>query len=160
MNWLNLIICIQQNTTRELYMGTTQNQPSLYSNPIDSKEIQRISGNCKHKKLEVVMVLAWHSQKRLLGLTGGALDHRSLPPEFESRRGHIWRVFHPWLSFIILGGRSAHLAYHVNKSVRKTSIITLSNYLRMSAYLLRNFKRIYHFKMSPAGLVHTVILWL
>jgi len=29
---------------------------------------------------------------RLRGLTGSALDHRSLPPEFESRCGHIWKV--------------------------------------------------------------------
>jgi len=33
----------------------------------------------------------------LRGLVGSALDHISLPPEFESRRGHIWRVFHLWL---------------------------------------------------------------
>ena len=26
---------------------------------------------------------------RLHGLFGSALDHRSLPPEFESERGHI-----------------------------------------------------------------------
>jgi len=58
-------------------------------------------------------------------LVGSALDHRSLPPEFESRGRHIWRVFHLWLRFITFGGRSAHLAYHVHKSSRKTSIIII-----------------------------------
>jgi len=45
-------------------------------------------------------------------LTGSVLDHRSLPPEFESRHGHIWRVFHLWICFITFGGRSDNLAYH------------------------------------------------
>jgi len=47
---------------------------------------------------------------RLRGLVGSALDRRSLPPEFESRRRHIWRLFHLWLDFITFGGRPAHLA--------------------------------------------------
>jgi len=32
--------------------------------------------------------------------SGSVLDHRSLPPGFEFRRGHIWRLFHLWPSFI------------------------------------------------------------
>ena len=62
---------------------------------------------------------------------GSVLNYRSLPPEFESRRGHIWRLFHLWLRFITFGGCSAHLAYHVHKSGRKTSInqsINLTTY--------------------------------
>ena len=59
----------------------------------------------------------------LHGLTGRALDHRSLPHVFESRRGHIWRVFHLWLCFITFGGRSAHIAHHVHKRAGKTSIL-------------------------------------
>ena len=31
---------------------------------------------------------------RLRGRTGSALDHRSLSPEFEYRRGYIGRTFH------------------------------------------------------------------
>ena len=54
--------------------------------------------------------------------SGSVLDHRSLPPVFESRRGDIWRLFHLWLRFVTFGSRSAHLAYHVHKSGRKTSI--------------------------------------
>ena len=34
---------------------------------------------------------------------------------FESRRGHIRRVFHLWLHFITFGGHSAHLACHMHK---------------------------------------------
>ena len=55
--------------------------------------------------------------------SGSVLDHRSLPPVFESRRGHIWRLFRLSLSLIAFGSRSAHLAYRVHKSGRKTSII-------------------------------------
>ena len=29
------------------------------------------------------------TSRRLRGLTGSASDHRSLPPEFDSRRGHV-----------------------------------------------------------------------
>ena len=48
------------------------------------------------------------------------LNHRSLPPVFESRHRHIWRVFYLWLRFITFGGHSAHLAYHVQKNGPKT----------------------------------------
>jgi len=58
----------------------------------------------------------------LCGLTDSALDHRSLPPEFEFWCGHIWMVFYLWHCLITFGGCSAHLAYHVHKSGHKTSI--------------------------------------
>ena len=54
--------------------------------------------------------------------SGSVLDHRSLPPVFESRRGHIWRLFRLSLRLITFGSRSAHLAYLVHKSGRKTSM--------------------------------------
>ena len=57
--------------------------------------------------------------------SSSVLDHRSLPPGFESQRGHIWRLFHLWLRFITVGGRSAHLAYHVHKRRRKIPIIII-----------------------------------
>ena len=57
--------------------------------------------------------------------SGSVLDHSSLPPVFESRRGHIWRLFRLSLRLITFGGRSAHLAYLVHKSGSKTSIIIL-----------------------------------
>jgi len=56
---------------------------------------------------------------------GSVLDQRSPSPVFESRRGHIWRVFHLWLRFISFGDRSAHLSYDVHKSGHKTSIIII-----------------------------------
>jgi len=62
------------------------------------------------------------------GQIGSPLDHRALPPEFESRRGHIWKVFHLWLCFITFGGRSAHLAYQVHESGHKTQIIITNSY--------------------------------
>jgi len=55
---------------------------------------------------------------------GSVLDYRWLPPVFESRREHIRSLFHLRLRFITFWGRSAHLAYHVHKSGRKTPIIT------------------------------------
>ena len=57
--------------------------------------------------------------------SGSVLDHRSLPPVFESRRGHIWRSFRLSLRLITFGVRSAHLAYLVHKSGRETSIIII-----------------------------------
>ena len=48
---------------------------------------------------------------RLRGLAGSALDHRSPPPEFESRRWLIRRVIDLSLRFITFGGRSTHLPY-------------------------------------------------
>ena len=59
--------------------------------------------------------------------SGSVLDHKSLPPVFESRRGHIWRLFRLSLRLITFGSRSAHLAYHVHKNGRKTSIIIIIN---------------------------------
>ena len=69
--------------------------------------------------------------------SSSVLDHRSLPPGFESRSGHIWRLFHLWLRLIISGGRSAHLAYYVHKSGRKTSIIIIIlTWLNIKLHLL------------------------
>ena len=65
----------------------------------------------------VIRLLLPHGDpSRVRGLTGSALDHRSLPPEFEPRCGHIWRLFHLWGHFITFGDRSVHLTYHVHKS--------------------------------------------
>ena len=57
---------------------------------------------------------------------GCGLDHRSLPPLFESRRGEgaYPKVVSSLTSLITFGGRSAHLAYRVHKSGHKTPIIT------------------------------------
>ena len=54
--------------------------------------------------------------------SGSVLDHISLPLVFESRRGHIWRLFRLWLRLITFGGRSAHLSFLVHKHGCKTSI--------------------------------------
>ena len=59
--------------------------------------------------------------------SGSVLDHRSLPPVFESRREHIWRLFHISLRSITFGSRSAHLAYLVHKSGRKHQSSTSSH---------------------------------
>jgi len=72
----------------------------------------------------------------------GPLDastRRSLPPVFKSRRGHIWRLFHHWLRLITCGGRSAHLAYLVHKSGRKTSSSSSSLQVVGSFWFLLSF---------------------
>jgi len=74
------------------------------------------------KKIVVFISLAGS----LLSSNGSVLDHRSLPPVFESRREHIWRMFHLWLRFITFGGHSAHLAYRVYKSGPRTSITIIN----------------------------------
>jgi len=58
----------------------------------------------------------------LRGLTGRALEHRSLPHKFKSWHCHIWKVFHLWLRFLTFGSHLDHLAYLVHKSDHKTSI--------------------------------------
>ena len=58
--------------------------------------------------------------------SSSVLDHRSLPPVFESQRGHIWRLLCLSLRLITFGSRSAHLAYLMHKSGRKTSIIIIN----------------------------------
>ena len=41
--------------------------------------------------------------------SGSVLDHRLLPPVFESRRGHIWRLFRLSLRLIAFGGRKTSI---------------------------------------------------
>ena len=71
----------------------------------------------------------WNSTSAALGVppwsSGSVLDHISLPPVFESRPGHIWRLFRLSFRLITFGGRSAHLTYLVHKSGHKTSIIII-----------------------------------
>jgi len=59
------------------------------------------------------------------------LFRASLWAEFESWCGHIWRAFDLCLRFITFGGGSAHLAYDVHKSGKKTSTITGEQYRKM-----------------------------
>ena len=81
--------------------------------------------------------LRWHLCRAPPLSSDSLLDHRSLPPVFESWRGHIWRLFHLWPHFITFGGHSAHLAYHVHKSGRKTSIIIIWHSCMQSFLLSR-----------------------
>ena len=69
-----------------------------------------------------------HVQGRLCGLVDRVLDHRSLPPEFESWHGCSWRLVHLWLRFITFEGPSAHLTYRLHRSGRKASIFILHMY--------------------------------
>jgi len=91
---------------------------------------------------------------RLRGLTGSALDHRSLPPEFEPRRGHIWRVFHLRLRFVTFRGSSGHLAYYVHKSGRKTSItIIIIIHTAFVSGFLASVTQCPHMFISPPAMV-------
>ena len=104
------------------------------------------------------------SNPRLRGLVGSALDHRSLPPEFESWRRRIWRVFHLWLRFINFGGRSAHLPYHVHKSGRKISINHhhhyRSNVTQISYSVLPSTENRRHLPIKLLTRVWKVFSWL
>ena len=46
--------------------------------------------------------------------SSNVLDHRSLSPVFESRRGQISWLFHPRLHFITVENRLTHLAYYLH----------------------------------------------
>jgi len=50
----------RSTNTSEYYMDTRQNKHSLYLNPTDPNEIHRILEKCKHRKLQVMLVLAYH----------------------------------------------------------------------------------------------------
>ena len=85
-----------------------------------------------HKLLFKVTTIQWgpvYGSGAPPWCSGSVLDYISLPPVFESLRGHMWRVFHLWLRFITFGGRSAHLAYLVHKSGRNTPIIIICTVL-------------------------------
>ena len=84
---------------------------------------------------------------------GSVLDHRSLPPVFESRRGHIWRLFRLSLRFITFGSRSAHLAYLVHRIGRKN--INHLNHFRIyiRVFLTKSHSSIYLIKINALCLI-------
>ena len=61
------------------------------------------------------------TEELLYRLTGSAVGRISIAPGFKPRLGYFRRVFHLSLRLITFGGRSAHLAYLVQKSGRKTT---------------------------------------
>ena len=89
---------------------------------------------------------------------GSVLDHRSVPPVFECRRGLIWRVFHLWLRFITFGGRSAHFAYHVHKSGHNTPIMIIIIYPKMNI-LKWSFSDILYNRVRCDMVVLVYIMW-
>jgi len=66
---------------------------------------------------------SYQSGLQLYGLAVACWMTDHYHPYLILSMGHIWRVFHLWLHFITFGGCSAHLAYHVDKSGRKTSFV-------------------------------------
>ena len=92
--------------------------------------------------------------------SGSVLDHRSLLSVFESRRRHIWRWFHLWLRFISFGGHSAHLAYHVPKSGRNTSIIIITIIIILLNCNVQFRTAIYYIWSSWPALSFVIVLLL
>ena len=88
--------------------------------------------------------------------SGSVLDHISLPPVFESRRGHIWRLFRLSLRLITVGSRSAHLAYRVHKSGRKTS--SLSKLFYVSYYSNTRLNLCIYFTLFCRVGIETVVI--
>jgi len=77
-------------------------------------EILSSTGNTSESsKTQSVGIYIYSYIGRPRGLIGSTLNHIWLPPEFECRRGHIWRVFRLWLRFITFGGCSVDLAHNV-----------------------------------------------
>ena len=54
--------------------------------------------------------------------SGSGFGRRSIAPGFKPRKGYVRRVFLPSYRLITFGGQSAHFAYIVHKSGRKTAI--------------------------------------
>ena len=88
---------------------------------IDRGAVQRVTGLVLGL-CQITALFHWFTVELV---DGSVLDRTSLPPVFESRRGHNWRLFHLWLRLITFGRRSAHLVNPVHKSGRKTSIIVI-----------------------------------
>jgi len=61
---------------------------------------------CSPVKLSPILYMLSSSSSRGASVVS-VLHHSLLPRVFESRRGHIWTVYHRWLPFITFGGRSA-----------------------------------------------------
>ena len=72
----------------------------------------------------------------LHGLTGSMVNHRSIAPGFKPWPDYVRRVFYLWLCLIIFGGHSAHLAYFVHKSGRKTVTFYLLLLLVLCTHLV------------------------
>jgi len=58
-----------------------------------------------------------------VSITGSAVGYSSIGAGFKPRPDYVRRVFHLWLRLITFWGRSAHLAYRVQKSSLKNSNI-------------------------------------
>ena len=143
MHVISVIICIY--TLLEItYLRASQCSISCWSSYKDASaklsltsdaHAHRHSHVCVyvyvHRASDTFIIYSIYSMFRTpLWSSGNVLDHRSLPPVFEYRRGHIWRLFHLWLiTSVTLGGRSAHLANPVYKSGHKTSIIIYSMFI-------------------------------
>ena len=98
----------------------------LFPKKYSEKNIIYLPGNIDFEVIVFVESISFHVfTGRFRCIIGSALDHRSPPPEFESRLGHIWRLFHLILQFITFGSHLAHLAYLVHKIGCKTSIIII-----------------------------------
>ena len=109
-----------------------------------------------------ITVYLYSFNGHLRGLTGSVLDHRSLPPEFEPRCGHIWMVFHLWPFIITFGGHAAHLAHHMHKSGRKTSIITCTFLIEMfcdsTVFYLVQYSCVYVWEISGITVITRIHL--
>ena len=68
-----------------------------------------IKGLLLHKHNIIINTRAYTHARTPPWSSCSALDHRSLLPVFQSRLGHIWRLFHLWLHFINFAGRK-HLS--------------------------------------------------
>jgi len=107
--------------------------PKSTGSPLVRRNMWRARGS--YKQIILTKIINWNDIIIIISIvthlgappwsSGSVLDHRSLPPVFESWRRHIWRLFRLSLRFITFGCGSSHLAYLVHKSGRKTSIIIM-----------------------------------
>ena len=91
--------------------------------------------------LDIYVLCSLNSQSCLNGITGSIVGHRSGPPEFRTRHGHVWRVFNFSLCLVTAGGCSAHLAYFVavRNTVSKHQLIAIPLYLIQGSNICKYF---------------------
>jgi len=100
----------------------------------------------------------WHTKGftgRLHDRTDSIVDHRFQPPEFKSRFGHVWWVFHLLLPLLTLGGRSVHFAYCMHKSGCNTSNINI----KLMALAVMFSSQLFRNRVFPFTLTHHVAWW-
>jgi len=105
------------------------------------------------RKGECIIIFEWSSDT----LGGATISYNIIVTFSDISQGasvvqrcrHIWRLFRLSLRLIIFGSRSAHLAYLVHKSGRKTSIIIIIIWPQSDVYMFSHGNQLLSMHFNP-----------